>query len=74
MFFSSLPTYFWILVAAIIYISIDPVCYFLNFKRDQFRGAQCNICHETYQGIALDCKCTNYGQTKSYGKALNSKR
>ena len=24
-------------------------------------GDRCNICKEVYQGLALDCACTNYG-------------
>lgn len=21
----------------------------------------CNICHDRYYGLAMDCRCTNYG-------------
>jgi len=27
-----------------------------------FSGRVCNICKEEYQGVAQDCKCTNYGE------------
>ena len=27
-----------------------------------FSGRVCNICNEEYQGVAQDCKCTNYGE------------
>jgi hypothetical protein len=25
-------------------------------------GGRCNICREPYVGLAMDCRCTNYGK------------
>ena len=34
----------------------------LNDCRDVAEG-RCNICGHQYVGLAMDCKCTNWGET-----------
>lgn len=33
-----------------------------KFLKEQLSGERCWKCHERYVGLALDCRCTNWGR------------